>query len=74
MELQVFQSEIFEKNFNLNKQFFLQKRPVVVKNDRYVGGGFVFFEILGLDTCVLRRKFSATKFWKDCIDNNCTVC
>ena len=49
MELQVFQSEIFEKNFNLNKQFFLQKRPVVVKNDRYVGGGFVFFEILGLD-------------------------
>jgi solute carrier family 27 fatty acid transporter 1/4 len=25
------------------------------------------------NTCVLRRKFSATNFWQDCIDHNCTV-
>lgn len=25
-------------------------------------------------TVALRRKFSATNFWKDCIKYNCTVC
>lgn len=25
-------------------------------------------------TVVLRRKFSATNFWKECIEHNCTVC
>jgi solute carrier family 27 fatty acid transporter 1/4 len=77
-------------------------RPAVIRNSRYFGAGFVFFEAAGLkdddivyialpiyhsnggmiglgttlvrgNTCVLRRKFSASNFWKDCIDHNCSV-
>lgn len=24
-------------------------------------------------TCVIRRKFSASNFWKDCVEYQCTV-
>jgi acyl-CoA synthetase (AMP-forming)/AMP-acid ligase II len=73
----------------------------VIKHNRYIGGGFSFFDlskltpddiffvtlpiyhsnagIIGIGaalisgaTCVIRKKFSATNFWKDCIKYECT--
>lgn len=29
--------------------------------------------LLGGSTCVIRKKFSASRFWDDCVEYNCTV-
>jgi acyl-CoA synthetase (AMP-forming)/AMP-acid ligase II len=77
-------------------------KPAVIKQSRYFGGGFLFFNAAGLTrddvifvtlpiyhgnggllgigsaivsgaTVVLRKKFSASNFWKECIQYNCTA-
>lgn len=30
--------------------------------------------LLGGSTCVIKSKFSASKYWKDCLKYECTVC
>lgn len=76
-------------------------KPAVIRQNRYFGGGFSFFDAAGLTssdvilvalpiyhgnggllgigaaivsgaTVVLRKKFSASQFWRECIQYNCT--
>jgi solute carrier family 27 (fatty acid transporter), member 1/4 len=77
-------------------------KPAVIKQSRYYGGGFTFFDgakltpediifvtlpiyhgnggLIGIGatlisgaTVVLRKKFSASNFWSECIHYNCTA-
>jgi acyl-CoA synthetase (AMP-forming)/AMP-acid ligase II len=78
-------------------------KPAVIKQSRFFGAGFPFFDAAGLSahadivyvslpiyhgnggiigvgaaivsgaTVVLRKKFSASQFWRDCIQHNCTA-
>ena len=44
--------------------------PIYHGNGGMIGCGTV---LVRGNTVVLRRKFSASNFWKDCIEHNCTV-
>ncbi len=44
--------------------------PIYHGNGGMIGLGTA---IIRGNTCVLRKRFSASNFWKDCIDHHCTV-
>ena len=61
---------LFDAAYLNNSDIVYVSLPIYHGNGSFIGIGSA---IISGATCVLRRKFSASNFWKECIEYDCTA-